>query len=174
MNKYSTDCLCDEMEYRPRVSYKIRDYVLEFVLEHVIFPKKIMVKDRYNYFVAFILIPFKENEKDEKNEVITWDKWKLFGREKTLHISIFNHLINANIRPEEFASIIYDALAIQFVELYKKITIEDFNKAKKNLDYNYINSLPYPAPFEEQKYTFDSENPKYEQEYIALYGNRIK
>lgn len=166
MRKYSIDCLCDEIEYRPRVSYKIRYYIFDFVMKHIVFPKNIMQKDKFDYFVAFILVPFTENE---ENEVVIWDKWKLYGKEKTLHISIFNHSINANVKPAEFALIIYEALAIQFVKIYKKIEKEDFEKAKKHIDYDFINSLPYPASFNDQKYTFD-DNPQYMYEYMALYN----
>lgn len=164
---FEIDCLCDEIEYRPRVSCKIRYYIFDFVMKQIVFPKKIMLSDKYDYFVAFILIPCTKNE---ENDLVIWDKWKLYGKEKTLHISIFNHSINANATPVEYALMLYEALKEQFVRLYKKIKAEDFDKVKSKLDYDFINSFSYPAPFNEQKYTFDN-NAQYENEYVALYGN---
>lgn len=39
--------------------------------------------------------------------------------------------------------------------LYKKVKKEELDNLKAGLDYEYINSFPFPAPFEEQKYLTD-------------------
>lgn len=45
----------------------------------------------------------------------------------------------------------------QPIVLYKKVKKEDLDKLKTGLDYEYINSFPYPAPFEEQRYMIDNQ-----------------
>jgi hypothetical protein len=50
----------------------------------------------------------------------------------------------------------YEAIAIFLTSTYKKVTSEFMNELCNNVDLEYLLSLPYPAPFKEQKYLSDS------------------
>jgi len=51
--------------------------------------------------------------------------------------------------------LIYEAIKVFLVDTYKKITPEFMDMVWESVDVEYLRSLPYPAPFEDQKYVED-------------------
>ena len=54
--------------------------------------------------------------------------------------------------------LMYEAIKIFFTTTYKKITPELMDELWKDVDLNYLLSLPYPASLAEQKYADDVLN----------------
>lgn len=55
--------------------------------------------------------------------------------------------------------LIYKCICIFLDTTYKKITMEQMNKLWEQVDLEYLISLPYPAPFNDQKYVGDNLGP---------------
>jgi hypothetical protein len=49
---------------------------------------------------------------------------------------------------------VYDAFGAMLLMQFKKINKEELDKAKSGMDYDYINSFPYPAPVEDCEFFF--------------------
>jgi len=56
---------------------------------------------------------------------------------------------------ENIISLYYQVISLFILSNYKNITREYMLELKKKLDWDYLLSLPYPAPFPEQKYVAD-------------------
>jgi hypothetical protein len=53
--------------------------------------------------------------------------------------------------------LMYDAISEFLTATYKKVKPEFMEALWKEVDLSYLTSLPYPAPFQEQKYNLDEQ-----------------
>lgn len=51
--------------------------------------------------------------------------------------------------------VLFMICSVLYLLSYTKSKKEELDNLKAGLDYEYINSFPFPAPFEEQKYLTD-------------------
>src|SRR5919198_5911677 len=117
-----------EVLNRPRVSAKVKDYVMQHFAENVLFPKKLLKEDKFDYYITLQLY-HSESERIQPE--------KKFSASKNLKyatIFIYHPKLNSKTTPTELAEIIYDALGEFFMRLYKKIKREDIEEAKQKLD----------------------------------------
>lgn len=152
--------------HRPRVSYKISEYVWKYIYENYLFKLKLMSEDKFNYH---ILLTFAKYNPDIHKFMFKspYNREKCFFRPspnfrkvkitKCLVIGLTGECVDENISSSLYASLVYDMFCAQLIVLYKKVKKEDLDKLKTGLDYEYINSFPYPAPFEEQRYMIDNQ-----------------
>ena len=88
----------------------------------------------------------------------TWfcpEKNRVTCGEKQSWTSAYSTLVNEAITPREYASLFYDAIGAMLVYNYKSVTKDELDKAKEKIEWDYVNSFAYPAPFDEQHYLFD-------------------
>jgi hypothetical protein len=74
---------------------------------------------------------------------------------KDIWIGCYSTELTENIRPKEYANIVFDMIGVYLTSKYKKISKEITDSYKNGMDYNFIESFNYPAVFEKQKYLFD-------------------
>ena len=155
----------DELLKRPRVSHKISEYVFEYINEHILKPSNILQSEKYIYEwtlsfgfgipkKGFIL--YKSPYSTDKRVYIPHKGFRTFEKvTRNIHLSVFSDDINQDITPAKYAVIVYEMFADYLLYNYKKLKKETFDRAKDKFDISIINSFPFPAPFEEQKYIMD-------------------
>lgn len=159
---YEASDYLEELYSRPRIDFRIDRYLFDFINEHILNGKKLpFVRD---YFLELSPVHINHSETDyissqyyyeTEQTKYAWcsphapDSDMLFLRCESL-------LFNAEIMPTEYANIIYDMLARYFTFRHKEIlTMAMFDELKQKIDYDFIHSFKFPAPFKEQKYEGD-------------------
>ncbi|MFD2921486.1 hypothetical protein ACFS6H_17290 [Terrimonas rubra] len=149
---------------RPRVDGQIANLVFDFIHTHLLLPKKLMQKGNYEFTLYFDTIrkthkffydsvyntdtvKFKPAFRDRKYKGITTKEVSIFG-----YSNHFNELIT----PAEYAHLVYDMFGSYLVESFKKISKEELDSAKQQMDFEAINQFPFPASFDAQQYSGDS------------------
>jgi hypothetical protein len=161
---------------RPRIDYRVSEYVFEYIKKHILEPRKWEIYYR-PIDLSFVLL----NNKDEQIDYCI-NSMSVFNSENTkydhgitkytgpaagyrfLHLFCYSTEINENIKPKEYAHIVYDMIGAYLVRVYsynkrKNITKELMDNYKTGMDYTYIESFKYPAAFENQKYYNDDYSP---------------
>ena len=161
---------------RPRVSYKVSEYVVEFINKNILEPKRIMQSSSYLYMIALSFsfgIPKDHKIKyrspystDTRLYVPHKGYWTHNKYIKRLHLTVICDDINQETEPQEYAIVVYNMFADYLLFNFKSLKKEMFDNAIKLLDFGFITSFRFPATFKEQKYLLDEGN---ESEYIKHY-----
>jgi hypothetical protein len=158
---------------RPRVDYRISEYLFDFINQHILTEKKVMQTGIYD-FTLFLKIfnPdehkfFFDNPYDtEQTKYSPSIRYSI--KSKNINMCCSSTLFNAQMTPKEYVEIVYDMFALYFILRYKKLTKALFDELKQKIDYDYVNSFEFPATFENQKYMLDDstigKNPVYDKE----------
>ena len=167
---------------RPRVDYRISEYLFDFINQNILMKKKIMKSGSYS---VTLFMKFLDPEKHKfvfenpYNTDKTRFAFPVTRSIKNRNVGVFctSILFNSQMTPAEYAQIVYDMYAFYFIFRYKKLTKELFDETKKKLDYDLINSFDFPAKFDNQKYMTDESaigiNPKYDKEQREWISERI-
>lgn len=96
----------------------------------------------------------------QAKERTTWFEpskiWTNCG-DKVLDVDVMSTLVDEYITPRQYADLVYDGMGAALVFNYKRLTKEIFDEQKLNLDWDFIDSFHFPAPFEEQQYLGDND-----------------
>ena len=152
----------------PKISYKLIEYVWNYIEEKFLVPKKIWVNDKYTYIFGLWLrkkkpeqLYFQENifnTEDTKYTVLKFRSAVNSMKQTSLYVT--STLIDGQTPPNVCASMIYDVFALIILLYTKKLTPEDFIKEKEGLDQTIINSFPFPASIEESNLIVIEEGEK--------------
>ena len=179
---------------RPRVDYRISEYVFEYINKNILEKYKIMQTVNYNISFSFSFY-LKENMIFHKDTLFCTENTKfsfhLYNetvegiKYKAILIFCWSTRITEKIEPKEYSNIVYDMIGAFLTSKYKKISKEIMDKNKKGLDYNLIQGYKFPAQFDYQKYFLDDpyiwKKPEYlkekekneiniKEKYIEHYG----
>ena len=158
---------------RPRVDYRISEYLFEFINQNILIEKKIMQTGEYDFTLFLKMFKPQEHTFFFDNPYNTKQtKYTPYVNQsiKSKNIKMFcaSLLFNAQMTPKEYVEIVYDMFALYFILRYKKLTKALFDEAKQKIDYDFVNSFEFPAIFENQKYMLDDSsigiNPVYDKE----------
>jgi hypothetical protein len=154
--KFRIDFSSTSREKRPAVSFKIREYFVSY-LEQKLFEKAgIIVNGNWNIRLSILFVA--EGPAYKSSDIVLVKGAKVVKAEK---VKIYEMLIPLKIVVEQgdilnnTIFVLQDALTILFTSIYKKITKEMMYELWRNIDMNYLKSLPYPAPIKDQKYVGD-------------------
>lgn len=158
----------DELISRPRVSYKISEYVFEYIRLKFLVPFKILKDDKNDYNITLSFVIFDEEKhkyfssstyNSEEEKFSPDSKLKTYNQVKEATVRVISKNISSKMSPIEYANLVYDMFGALLVELYpKKINKEKMDSAKDGLDYDYIQVFSFPAPFEDQQYEADGSS----------------
>ena len=94
----------------------------------------------------------------DAEERATWfspDKiWTNCGN-KVLDVNIDAANVSESITPREYADLLFDGIGAALVFNFKRLKREEFDGLKPKIDWSIVESFPFPAPFEEQRYIGD-------------------
>ncbi len=151
----------------PRISFEVMEYVCDFFVKELLEPKK-LTKSKWNFYLSLLLIS--STKKDpiiehiaptESRKIVSEDivvkfmnyprkDTKLFDENYTIYMKA---PFSKDTTPKEFVNYLFFMFAHFFNVRYKKINEEDVLSLQDKLDWNYINSIEFPAPFEKLNYT---------------------
>jgi hypothetical protein len=172
----------DKLYKRPRVDYRISEYVFDYINKSILGKYKIMQTGDYKITLSFDYYHEEDHKYHEPNIFDTdTAKYSLHSANATengikykwILILCFSNVITEKITPSEYADIVYDMFGAYLTKKYKKITKELMDKNKSGLDYKIIEQYNYPALFKDQKYDYDDGtlyDIEVEKEYIKHYG----
>ena len=94
----------------------------------------------------------------DAEERTTWfspDKiWTNCGN-KVLDVNIDAANVSESITPREYADLLFDGIGAALVFNFKRLKREEFDGLKPKIDWSIVESFPFPALFEEQRYLGD-------------------
>ena len=75
--------------------------------------------------------------------------------DKVLNVDIKAANVSESITPREYADLLFDGIGAALVFNFKRLKREEFDGLKPKIDWSIVESFPFPAPFEEQRYIGD-------------------
>lgn len=160
---YGTDA--EEMLSRPRVSAKISEYIAGFINTRILVPFRIMQSEKFVYSLTLSFgkyIPGKHKINSlspyttESKKFATQKGFRVVDKTtKWAFISVTTTDLDERVTPKEYAILVYELIGSFLIKNFKKVTRELLDKRFESLDFEFIESFPYPAPFGEQKYSLD-------------------
>ncbi|MCC5918802.1 MAG: hypothetical protein JJU02_15890 [Cryomorphaceae bacterium] len=144
-------CDEDDLRFRPRASYKARVYLCDFFLKNILVPKSILVnKWNVNLSISFGMVK-------KESEIIIAPSRK-FSQEKTILFPAMvplNNIIGSQDPYKDYLEIIIDVIWLFILENSNNVSRDELEQVIERIDYEFLYSLPYPAPFIEQKFIGD-------------------
>jgi len=143
-------------EFKPPISYRVREYFVTFIVSNVLEKKKLIVGWKWHinltvYFVSEGKLGLPTDIAFAKTpRTISAETTKIY--EALIPVKTILQSDNPALKTIE---LMYEAITIFFTTTYKKITKEYMEMIWKEIDLRYLLSLPYPSPLEEQKYVGD-------------------
>lgn len=141
-----------DWDKRLNESYKIREYFEDLIKKEILIPYKIILEGKWIIELTIHLVP---DTREGKIEFFRGSTYKSFNL-KTFPIFIpLNKIVNSTDIVKNYVDYLFLAIKEFFILNYRKIKMDVFEKINKEIDYNYLCSLPFPAPFKDQKYIGD-------------------
>ncbi|RAJ08559.1 hypothetical protein LX64_01212 [Chitinophaga skermanii] len=142
-------------EVRPPISYLVRKYFEEFIQTNLLQDKKLQVPHEVAivldlYFVEDVvggpkeifLSPIIPNKKNQP-------------KKPYMMLVPLGLLKNAQDPQSKTMELMYEAIMLLCVNIFPKLPPNYMANLGKKIDWNYLKSLPYPAPQAEQQYVSD-------------------
>lgn len=146
--------------YRPPISYKIREYFTEFLIINLLEEKKLILGGKWH---VNLTLYFEGEGRYGLPKVIRMDKNpRQISSEKTKLYEIFIPIKPIQESSNPLLTTIeqmYEAMVIFFTTTYKKVSRELMSELWEKVDLNYLLALPYPAAMKDQKYSGDITLP---------------
>ncbi|GEO09682.1 hypothetical protein [Segetibacter aerophilus] len=145
--------VCSEAN-RPPYSYKVEEYFEEFVHNYILQPFNIILNEKWKVLLSIML--FKKD--DNSPQGVNIYEASLVEEEliKYYPVAITLDDIYANDKPmENIVGLYYKIISLFFLSNYPGISQQYMLDLKEKLDWEYLLSLTYPAPYSEQKYVGD-------------------
>jgi hypothetical protein len=142
--------------FKPPISYKVREYFVAFIVSNILEKEKLIIGGKWHfnltvYFVAEGRLGLPTNVVFAKTpKTISAESIKLY--EALIPVKPIQQSDNPALKTIE---LMYEAISLFFTTVYKTITKEYMEMLWKEVDLDYLLSLPYPAPAEEQHYVGD-------------------
>jgi len=164
---------------RPRVDYRISEYVIKYINKIILKEFNIMQNENYQFELLFFNKNTVKCDSNDTNDIYEFDdeidfvytvkdekniKWH-----KLIRIKCYSDKLNENIKPDEYANIVYNMICAYIIKNNKNID-NNFIKDKINeMFYKILEEYKFPALFINQKYMFDERGSAI---YI-INGNKI-
>ncbi|MDB5192199.1 MAG: hypothetical protein JWQ96_1762 [Segetibacter sp.] len=145
--------ICD-LEERPAYSYKVETYFEDFVYENLLKPFDIIIDTSWTILLPIMIFKKEENS----TEGISIYEPSTVEEEGVTYfpvsINIEDIYANGTVM-ENIVSLYYQVISLFFLNNYKSVSNEYMLELKNKIDWHYLLSLPYPVPYEQQKYVGD-------------------
>lgn len=164
--KFKIKHFCDELYYRPKISSKACLYFEKWVINSVIQPYKLFTRSKWDHELGVI---FKIKDDFGNIVVLPSNKYKAENIQSWTVLIPIKNFDDAEHPYEIYAHLIFTAIKNYLIDNQKKITATEIDPLWNTIDLDFLNCLPYPAPFEEQKYVGD-DNPIVKKIYLDKFG----
>lgn len=155
MDSYFNIKLTCNIEDRPPISAKVCEYLEAFVIKNIMEQKKIILGGKWKIFFGILFMS--EGPRGPSDilfaafpSTISAEETKMY--EVVIPLSLFKA---EGYTAVGIISTIFRAISIFFTTNYKRTDQSFMIEVKKKLDWDYLLSLPFPAPRDEQRYIED-------------------
>lgn len=169
----------DDLLRRPRVSYRLSEYVVYFIDENILKAHRILQSDKYIYNITFSFsfeipkehkIIYKGLYSTDSRLYIPMPGFRVFEKvNKNIFLSVTANDIDQNISQKDYAILLYRMFAEYLLFNFKKLTKREFDDFEDKLDFSLFDTFPFPADFSDQRYIENNENMA-RQKYVQHYG----
>jgi hypothetical protein len=139
---------------RPRIDYRVSEYVFDYINKNILVPHKILQKG--DFPICLFFWPYKGKVvytiPSDYNTETTLHEFVMKRKEIILYINSIE--MNQNMTPELYAGLVYDAMASFLIEAWKERK-RNIEKIPSGSEYHKIKRYVYPALFEGQNYIGD-------------------
>ena len=143
---------------RPRVSIHVDEYIWSFIEENIVKPHKLMRSEKHGVEMDSANRSYFREDFAGGKDRTTWFSpnkiWTNCG-DKVLNVDIKAANVSENITPREYTDLLFDGIGSALVFNFKRLKREEFDGLKPKIDWSIVESFPFPAPFEEQRYIGD-------------------
>ncbi|MCC6185557.1 MAG: hypothetical protein IT256_00240 [Chitinophagaceae bacterium] len=144
------------IDFRPPISWKVRDYLEDFIIENVLNEKQIVVSSHWTIHLHCLFC--KPSPRFNYEDIHFYPKPRTVKENmvKIYEIMIPEKLIlESKNKYEKTIELMYEAISIFLTTTYKKISEDFMSDLWHKVDMKYLLTLPYPAKVKEQKYLTD-------------------
>jgi len=147
---------CSEKN-RPAYSYLVDEYLENFINENILGPYKIINGGKWNIWLSMM---FLKKGNFGPDGVYVFNKATTVSAEKVKFYPVqipLEEVFRTKNVVKNLVELYFEAFRQFFTLNYKRIRPEIFVDLKKKIDWTYLNSLPYPAAINEQRYIGDQQ-----------------
>ena len=156
MNTYFNIYQVGKLSERPQISYKIREYLSEFVINNILEKRGIIVGGKWKIVLALHFMPEGKYYTTEELSLAKGYQTVKQDGVKIYTILVPLKAIGKSDKPLlKTVELMYEAITKYFITNFKSISAEFMEHLKTEIDFPYLLSLPYPAPFKDQRYVAD-------------------
>ncbi|KGO78609.1 hypothetical protein Q763_17640 [Flavobacterium beibuense F44-8] len=165
MHNFKMDLLYHKANFdlRPKVSYKLKEYIEDFFVKALFTEKKIIVNSKFS---TLLQVSFFIDKKEEYIVCLPCTVYKDMNIKAfpimVSYIDKFHESKNVNL---DFANMLFDVVSEFLLSNYKKIKFEDLKSLREEIDKDYLSKIIYPAPFNEQCFIGD-DNMNDKKKYL--------
>ena len=145
-----------KLSERPQISYKIREYLSEFVIHNILEKRGIIVGGKWKIVLALHFMPEGKYYTTEELSLAKGYQTVKQDAVKIYTVLVPLKAIGKSDKPLlKIVELMYEAITKYFITNFKSISPEFMELLKTEIDFPYLLSLPYPAPFKDQRYVAD-------------------
>lgn len=139
---------------RPPISHKVRDYFVQFIIEEVLIPQKIILSAEWNIQLAMMFMPGDESGPSRVDvfEPDIYEDIKLKVYPVVIPLDAIHQAEDPYLKTIE---LMYEGIFLFFTSFYKNISGHYMQALWEKINFDYLFSLPYPADITEQQYVGD-------------------
>ncbi|MBC7849624.1 MAG: hypothetical protein H7Y31_07805 [Chitinophagaceae bacterium] len=166
---------------RPRVSHAVSEFVFLYLNENLLVPKRILQSEKYHYRMVLSFsrpiprpnkILYRSPFATATRLYIPEKGFRTVNRtEKWAFLSVVADDIDQSITPYEYSNVVFYMLTDFFIYNFKSVGETDFESLRLGMDRKRIERFPFPAPFEDQKYTIDTGKFSHDWESYQKLGD---
>jgi len=144
------------IDFRPPISWKVRDYLENFIIENVLNEKQIIVSSQWTIHLHLYFC--------KPSPRFNYDDINFYAKPRTVKenmVKIYEIMIPEKLiaesknKYERTIELMYEGISIFLTTTYKKVSKEFMNELWPKVDMKYLLTLPYPAKVRQQKYLTD-------------------
>jgi len=144
------------IDLRPPLSWRVRDYLEDFIIENVLTQKQIIVSSQWTIHLHCFFCKVSPRFNHEYIHLYNKPRSVKEDMVKTYEIIIPEKLItDCENKYEKTIDLMFEAVSIFLTTVYKKVSKEFMIALRKKVDMKYLLALPYPAELKDQKYLTD-------------------
>lgn len=143
--------------HRPPISHEVRDYLVRFCSDNVFKKKKIIEEANWKIILVFHFIStgprvkFKDIAFVKSPRTLSAENIKMF--DVFVLVEGIQDSTNPYLRTIE---LMLEGIKQFITSCYKSVNPEFIDTLWMEINYDYLFSLPYPAPYDKQKYVEDA------------------
>jgi len=150
---------------RPRVSHRVSELVFDHLNSRVLRPLGIMQSQQFSFTIVLsfnkgalssLRTTYKSPYSKQGRHYLPQKGFRIFNRtQKVAHLTVYDEHLDERIAPPDYSEMVFEMLADFLLYNFKSINREILDNAWSEFNFLQLDELPFPAPFEEQKYVMD-------------------